>query len=200
VTDVSCSAARDLGPRDAIIAAGHRLVGNKQSNFTIVELSAEAGIALQTFYRYFRGKDHLLVALIADQICAHTDRLRVSLAETPDPVERLRECIRATVAPAHSSERARARLVATEHWRLHAIIPEELAGATKPFVDLIAEQLQAGFESGQLRPRDVEQDAWLVTRTVMSTVHHYVFTPDAPGEDISEALCEFCVTAVGGGG
>ena len=200
MTDVSSSAARDLGPRDAIIAAGHRLVGNKQSNFTIVELSAEAGIALQTFYRYFRGKDHLLVALIADQICAHTDRLRVSLAETPDPVERLRECIRATVAPAHSSERARARLVAAEHWRLHAIIPEELAAATKPFVDLIAEQLQAGCESGQLRPRDVEQDAWLVTRTVMSTVHHYVFTPEAPGEDVSEALCEFCVTAVGVGG
>ena len=67
-SEVSEATVRVEGPGAAILAAGHRLVGAKGADFTIVELCREADVALQTFYRYFGSKDQLLVALIGDQI------------------------------------------------------------------------------------------------------------------------------------
>lgn len=181
------------------MAAGHRLVSRKGADFKIVELCSEANVALQTFYRYFGSKDQLLVALIGDQIREHTDRLRDAIAGEEDPVERLRLCLRSTFGPLQSEqERASARFTATQHWRLHPLLPEQLLDATQPFTDLVAAQIEAGTERGSLHPRNVGLDAWLITRTVMSAIHQCVFLPSDLTATIADDVIEFCITAVGG--
>ena len=62
--------SRDRGVEQAksIVAAARRLVETKGPNFTTQELIKEAGIALQTFYRYFPAKDYLLLPVIEDVI------------------------------------------------------------------------------------------------------------------------------------
>ena len=62
--------SRDRSVKQAmvLVAAGRRLVFEKGHAFTINELVKEAGVALQTFYRYFSGKDELLLAVLEDLV------------------------------------------------------------------------------------------------------------------------------------
>ena len=48
-----------------MLDAARRLIGDK-GDFTTQDLVSEAGVALQTFYRYFASKDELLLAVIGD--------------------------------------------------------------------------------------------------------------------------------------
>ncbi|WP_138985403.1 helix-turn-helix domain-containing protein, partial [Mycobacterium avium] len=45
-----------------MLDAALRLIREKGDSFTTQELVKEAGVALQTFYRYFATKDELLLA------------------------------------------------------------------------------------------------------------------------------------------
>jgi TetR/AcrR family transcriptional regulator len=46
--------------QQGIIDAARRLIIAQGSSFTTQDLIKEAGVALQTFYRHFAGKDQLL--------------------------------------------------------------------------------------------------------------------------------------------
>ena len=50
----------------SMLDAARRLIAVKGDEFTTQDLVKEAGVALQTFYRYFAGKDELILAVIAD--------------------------------------------------------------------------------------------------------------------------------------
>jgi AcrR family transcriptional regulator len=65
---VQRSRTRGVEQARSIVQAARRLIEVKGPAFTTHELVREAGIALQTFYRYFPGKDHLLLAVIEDII------------------------------------------------------------------------------------------------------------------------------------
>ena len=56
-----------------MLDAARRLIGEKD-DFTTQELVAEAGVALQTFYRYFASKDELLLAVIGDAMTEACER------------------------------------------------------------------------------------------------------------------------------
>ena len=62
----------------------------RKGDFTTQELVKEAGVALQTFYRYFESKDQLLVAVLEDLIGSQTRAREAQAAEISDPVARLR--------------------------------------------------------------------------------------------------------------
>ncbi|ONH25663.1 TetR family transcriptional regulator [Pseudofrankia asymbiotica] len=73
-----------------IVQAARRLVDEKGDQFTTQELAREAGVALQTFYRHFPGKDQLLVAVIEDMIAENAERYAAAASHLDDPVARLR--------------------------------------------------------------------------------------------------------------
>lgn len=187
-------------PAASVLGAGHRLAAVKGADFTIHELVDEAGISLQTFYRYFGGKDQLLVALIADQISEHCRRLTELSVGITDPVERFLLFVRSTVQPlADDAARARARFIATETWRLHQLLPERMAIALQPFADLVRVEIEAASAAGSLAPRNADSDAWLVTKTAMGAFHHWLFLPDDPVvRNLADDVCAFCLAAVGG--
>ncbi len=74
----------------AILDAAHRLVETKGDAFTTQELAKEAGVALQTFYRYFSSKDELLLAVIGDGLDDACRRWSVTAETLAGPLERLR--------------------------------------------------------------------------------------------------------------
>jgi AcrR family transcriptional regulator len=189
------------GPAAAVLAAGHRLVGAKGTGFTTHELVKEAGVALQTFYRYFGGKDQLLLALIADLIRDHCAVLGQQAQAVADPVARLELYIRSSLRPMRTpAEITGAQFITSEQWRLHQLFPAEVAVATQPFTDLVRSELEAGAAAGVLRPRDPERDASLVTKVVMGASHDAAFRPDDPlVATIADDVCGFCLAAVGAG-
>jgi TetR/AcrR family transcriptional regulator len=181
-----------------MLDAAGRLIREKGDSFTTQELAKEAGVALQTFYRYFPSKDELLLAVIADSMIDACDRWAAAAQQLADPVARLRFYITAVsdVLDAEVGEGGTAKFMVSTHWRLHRIFPDELAAAEKPFVDLLFGEIKAGVEAGLLAPADPEWGAWFIAELVRSVFHYHAYAPLAA--DATDRLWEFCLTALGG--
>jgi AcrR family transcriptional regulator len=158
----------------------------------------EAGVALQTFYRYFGGKDQLLLTLFADLIRDHCARLVAGVAGIDDPVTRLDSHIVTSVRPMDRPAMSGAQFVTAEHWRLTQLFPDDMAAAIRPFTHLVQTELVAGRAAGVMRPRHPGRDARLITTTVMSAFHDCAFRPDDPHvATLAEDVSAFCLAAVG---
>lgn len=185
-----------------MLDAARDLIDTKGDEFTTQELAAAAGVALQTFYRYFASKDELLLAVIGDAMIESCQRMSEVAQALPDPLARLRFYITATLDRLDdgSSSAATSKFIVATRWRLHRQFPEELAEAEKPFVDLLRTEVTSSVEAGLLYPSDPEWDAWFITELVRSVYHFYSFAPRSPG-DLDRAkvqLWSFCLTALGG--
>lgn len=185
-----------------LLDAARRLIATKGDEFTTQELAAEAGVALQTFYRYFASKDELLLAVIGDAMAEACERWTEAAAALPDPLARLRYYLLATLERLEGEGRdaASVRFVVAAHWRLHRNFPRELAEAEKPFVELLRAEVRAATEAGQLNPSDADWDAWLVSELVRSVYHYYAFAPHEDDELVAakERMWQFCLSALGG--
>jgi len=190
----------DAGPRAKILAAGRLLIATNGADFTTQAVIRQAGVALQTFYRYFKSKDQLLLTLIGELIREHCVVLVTKARSLKDPTERLETYVRTTLSPIHIPDQlAGARFITAEHWRLHQTFPAEVWAATQPFSDLIRAELEAGSAAGTLAPRNPERDAWLMTKTIIGAYHHCAFQPDDPAiATIDDDVWYFCLAAAGG--
>ncbi|HVQ51602.1 MAG TPA: helix-turn-helix domain-containing protein [Mycobacterium sp.] len=185
-----------------MLDAARALIDAKGDEFTTQELAAEAGVALQTFYRYFASKDELLLAVIGDAMVDACERWAQAAAELPDSLARLRYYLMSTLErlSGDSHNAAMSRFVVSTRWRLHRQFPKELAEAEKPFVDLVRGEVNAAIEAGLLNPPDPEWDSWFLVELVRSVYHYYAFAEhdDDELELVKERLWRFCLTALGG--
>ncbi|MEV4238398.1 MULTISPECIES: TetR/AcrR family transcriptional regulator [unclassified Nocardia] len=195
------SKARSREQTQSIVAAARRLLQTEGATLTTQELSKEAGIALQTFYRHFAGKDQLLLAVFEDVVSERAGEVEAAARELPDPVARLRfylfEILRSLRGDGGGITGA--RFITAEHWRLYQLFPVEIAEANRPFVDLVEQELRAAAAAGLLRPADPSTDAWLALQLVTAVFHHYAFAPAPTSvDDVAEQVWAFCLTAFGG--
>ncbi len=198
---VQRSRVRSVQRAHQIVQAARRLVATKGSNFTTQDLVKEAGIAVQTFYKHFTGKDQVLLAVIEDLVVDTCTDLKQRARELPDPVQRLRFYVTSVVrgVGAHSQGDPGPRFITTEHWRLHRLHPEELAQATRPFTELLLPDIRAAIQAGLLAPPDPQYDAWLVNQLVIAVLHHYEYaSADESADQIADRLWRFCYGALGG--
>jgi TetR/AcrR family transcriptional regulator len=182
----------------SMLDAALRLIREKGDSFTTQELVKEAGVALQTFYRYFASKDELLLAVIADAMTDACARWEAAASELPDPIARLRFYITTIVEDLDREvgEGGTARFVVSTHWRLHRVFPNELAEAEKPLADLLLIEINAATKAGLLRPSNPEWDAWFIVELVRAVYFYYAYAPRE--KDAHERLWEFCLAALGG--
>jgi AcrR family transcriptional regulator len=193
---VQRSRDRSVEQAASIVAAALRLIEAKGPSFTTQELIKEAGIALQTFYRYFAGKDALLLAVIEDVIEGSCTAFREQAGALADPVERLRFYVTTTVE-ALDAPSGGPSFITSEHFRLQTLYPAEVSQATQPFTDLLVEEIREAMAEDLLHPRDPEYAAWLITQLTMAVFHHYDCAGlDEPTDRIAEKLWEFCFAAL----
>jgi AcrR family transcriptional regulator len=198
---VQRSRVRSVQRAHQIVQAARRLAATKGAGFTTQDLVKEAGIAVQTFYTHFSGKDQVLLAVIEDMVLDRCTELKQRGRQLPDPVDRLRFYITSIVTSvgAQAEGDPGPRFITTEHWRLHRLHPDELAHATRPFTDLLLPEIHAAMQAGLLAPPDPQYDAWLVNQLVIAVFHHYEYaTADEPAEQIADRLWRFCYGALGG--
>lgn len=185
-----------------MLDAARRLITTKADEFTTQELAAEAGVALQTFYRYFASKDELLLAVIGDAMTDACKRWAEAGAELPDPLARLRYFLTSTLdlLDGDDNRAATARFVVSTRWRLHRNYAKELAEAEQPFVDMLRGEVIAAIDAGLLKPSDPQWDPWFLAELTRSVFHFYAFAehPDGELEVVKERLWQFCLTALGG--
>jgi AcrR family transcriptional regulator len=197
LSSVQRSRLRTLTQARLMLDAALRLLRVKGDEFTIQELAKEAGVALQTFYRYFGGKDELLLAVISNAMGEACERWAEEARELPDPLARIRFYITSALAEREGQTDAMARFVVSSHWRLHRIFPDELSEAQRPFVDLFLTEINAAVDAGSLHPANPEWSAWFVAELARSVFYHYACV-STPGDDVQEQLWQFCLMALGG--
>ncbi|WP_245718175.1 TetR/AcrR family transcriptional regulator [Nocardia miyunensis] len=196
---VQRSRARSMAQAETIVAAAQRLILTVGSSFTTQDLAKEAGIALQTFYRHFAGKDQLLLAVFENIVGEWTIEIERAARGLPDPIARLRFYIVSALDTLRGDVGDGPRFVTAEHWRLYQLFPDEIAHANQSVADLIERELRAAEAAGLIRPRDAATDSWLAMKLVMAVFHHCAFAskPDTI-DDVAEYLWSFCLAAFGG--
>ena len=197
---VQRSRTRSARQQKAIIDAARRLIDANGAAFTTQDLIKEAGIAIQTFYRHFAGKDEFLLALLETLVAEQVVLLEEQARSIPDPIARLHFYITFPLRLLNTVEgNPSPRFTTAEHWRLQQIFPDEVAQADQPFADLLERELRLAQGEGLLRPSDAARDAWFAMHVVMSVYHRYAFaTAREPIEDIAEQLWMFCLDGFGG--
>ncbi|MFW0787065.1 helix-turn-helix domain-containing protein [Gordonia sp. CPCC 206044] len=192
------SRSRVVNQVQVLVDAAHRLIAVKGDAFTTQDLAKEAGIALQTFYRYFASKDELILAVIADAMKSSCERWTAAAADITDPLERVRFFIVAPLQGLNQGPQrgAQAQFMVSTHWRLHRIFPEELAKAEQPLVDLMTSEIQAAVDAGALTTARPADDAWFTTELVRSVFHYYAYAPGRV-DDVEDRLWRYCRSALG---
>jgi TetR/AcrR family transcriptional regulator len=195
---VQRSRTRGVEQAKAIVAAARRLIDTKGPTFTTQELVKEAGIALQTFYRYFPGKDQLMLAVLEDMVEEGAESYRARARKISDPVARLRFYVH-TVLDSLEGTAKGASFVTSEHFRLQTLYPDDVSRATRPFRELVLEDIKKGCEAGELNTPDPVYAAWLMEQLVRSVYHHYDCAGlDEPIQRIRDRVWAFCLAALGG--
>ncbi|MGE0878712.1 MAG: TetR/AcrR family transcriptional regulator [Acidimicrobiia bacterium] len=184
-------------PGEDIVAAARRLLDEAGENFTIQQLVDEAGIALQTFYRYFPGKDQLMLAVLGEMVAEACAAMALGAAAYTDPIERLEFLVTAPLRGLNRAGVPRGRLITREHFRLLQIFPDGVRAATKPFSDLVVAVLEDAQRQSKLTPIDIERDAWAINRLVMTTYHQEAFSDLDGLDEVNDHLWRFCAAAVG---
>ena len=193
------SRARSIEQAKSMVDAARRLIAQKGERFTTQELVKEAGVALQTFYRHFEGKDQLLLAVMEDTIAEGAAEFEVAARHLRDPLARLHFYVEAALEPVHVGDHIGPRFITSEHWRLHQLFPTEMAYATKPVTDLFLREITEAQADGLIHPADPERAAWLMTKLIMASYHHYAFATDDEGAaTITDDVWAFCLAALGG--
>ncbi len=152
---------------ELLVAAARLMERNGSEAVSMQAVAREAGVSVGLIYRYFSGKDDLLMAVIVDVLDALAAQVPPAVAAAgDDPVRGLAAAFRAycTVIDEHRhaavlTYRETKHLDADGRSRLKAL---ELS-TSEPLRRLIAE----GVECGAFRPVDVE----LVSYNMLLTAH-----------------------------
>lgn len=158
----------------------------------VADIIAEAGSSNHAFYRYFGGKDDVILAVMDRGIAILRSYIDHQVAKETDPAGRARRWITAVLAQADDPQLAResravGRLVAT-------IQPHRVADADSFRATLVAPLVDALLAAGVPDPETAADAAYDVAYGALSR-HVEDLTPVRRAE--RERLVEFCLKGAG---
>ena len=155
----------------------------------VSDIVAEAGSSNKAFYRYFAGKDELILAVMERGVGIVVSYLQHQMAKEPQPQDKIARWIEGTlaqVAEPHliSKSRAAAGQMSAD-WRA---VDQEMM---RPLRDLLVEPVAA------LGSNDVERDVEAVFCCTAATMRRYVGSASRPGPDDIAHVVRFCLSGLG---
>ncbi|OBH24798.1 TetR family transcriptional regulator [Mycobacterium sp. E342] len=157
----------------------------------VSDIVAEAGTSNKAFYRYFAGKDDLILAVMERGVGIVVSYLEHQMAKETEPRERVARWIEGTlaqVADPHLISMSRAaagQMSPRTNW---PTVDQEMM---RPLRDLLVEPVAA------LGSSDVERDVEVVFSCTAATMRRYVGSADRPGSDDIAHLVGFCLRGLG---
>jgi AcrR family transcriptional regulator len=157
------------------------------------DILAETGLSTQAFYRYFRSKDELMLALLDEgrrRLVATLVR-RMQRAARPD--EQVQAWIEGVLAQAAEPAAGRTRPWLASERRLSELFPDEQQAS----VDTLVRLLEDPISTLQGRPDDARGGAVLVYRVTFATLQVHLDGGSRPGAQETGALVAFCLRGLG---
>ncbi|WP_309120728.1 TetR/AcrR family transcriptional regulator [Paenibacillus sp.] len=116
----------------------------------VSKIAKAAGVADGTIYLYFKGKEHILIALFREKLGELVGKFRESLDENADPFDSLRK-----LCEIHYGELEQdvdfAVVTQLELRQSSLELRREIGDSFKPYIVLIEDILRRGVESGAFR-------------------------------------------------
>jgi AcrR family transcriptional regulator len=155
----------------------------------VSDIVAEAGSSNKAFYRYFAGRDELILAVMERGVGIVVSYLQHQMAKEPQPRDKIARWIEGTlaqVAEPHliSKSRAAAGQMSAD-WRA---VDQEMM---RPLRDLLVEPVAA------LGSNDIERDVEAVFCCTAATMRRYVGSAVRPGPDDIAHVVRFCLNGLG---
>jgi AcrR family transcriptional regulator len=163
------------------------------ASFTVQQVVQRSGQSLKGFYRYFAGKDGLLLALIEEDTRIGAQVLGEWVDHHDEPVERLRAFVSGLLGFLALGEASYVAMLLREQRRLEQLDPAAMAMALAPFTDLLTALLTEAGAAGRVRVGDWSRDASTIFNLVLLQLHH--LGPGADRETAEAAatyLWSFC--------
>jgi AcrR family transcriptional regulator len=147
----------------------------------VSDIVREAGLSNQAFYRHFRGKDELLVAVLADGQRQLVETLDARMHAVPPGTDRVRAWVEVVMAQARRpAAAANTRPFAINGLRLADRYPHEWSASRD---ELLAPLRVALADAG-----GDPDDASLVYQLVMGTMQHALVRRETPTDDDVERV------------
>lgn len=174
------SIERTLAPRraryaremDVLIGAALRVMRRKgYAAATVVDVLAEAQLSTRAFYRHFRSKDELFLAVFEKEAMASRERMRGRLEAAPRPLEKLGAWIDEMLTLAYEPRRARrTKTFFCEAAALRAVFPAEFSAIYAELAKALVPILEQGRAEGVFPLAEPEADAALLCAVTWSVV------------------------------
>lgn len=157
----------------------------------VSDIVAEAGSSNKAFYRYFAGKDDLILAVMERGVAIVDSYLRHQMAKESKPRDKVARWIEGTLAQVadprlmSQSRAAAGQMSAATNWRT---VDQDMM---RPLRDLLVEPVT------ELGSTDVERDVEAVFCCTAATMRRYMGSADRPGPDDVAHLVRFCLNGLG---
>ena len=180
--------------RRILDAAGRCIVRRGNTQFRVGEVADEAGVSRSTVYRYFPGRDDVLLGLLLMRIDNALGELVRSLPAPDDPVRSVPEMVLARVESVDGNPLNEALFAAES-----TAVATALEKGSEPIVEMLLRHYEpllnrwrlAGRLYDDLDPRSIVQ--WLHTATLFLLAPSWRYRPAA---DKREFVEQFVVRAL----
>lgn len=161
------------------------------------DILAQTGLSTQGFYRLFRSKDELLLALLDDGRRRLVDHLARRMAGAPSPTGRIRAWIEGVLAQASTPRAAeRTRPFLANEDRLSELFPDEQRESVDLLVALLVDELVELAPAGT-PAAVVRRDAEAIYRLVFGILHAHLIAWTRPSPSTIAHTVSFCLNGAG---
>jgi AcrR family transcriptional regulator len=160
----------------------------------VQQVVSRSGQSLKSFYRYFDGKDALLLALIEEDCGIGTLFLTEMIGGEHEPVDRVRAWVHAVFELMASGQQGYVSVLVREYRRLAESRPDETAIAVQPLLQLLVDDLTLAMADGDVRDGDPVRDAHTIFNMVLLNIHELLLAgrPEHQVEETAEYVWSFC--------
>jgi AcrR family transcriptional regulator len=204
----SRSLERSLAPQraryarevDGLMGAALRVLRRKgYAAATVADVLAQARLSTRAFYRHFRSKDELFLAVFEHDSRESSARMLERLAAVPEPLERLAAWVDEVLSLAYEPRRARrTRTFVHEAAVLRADHPAEFVSLAQAVQEPLLRILEQGRAAGAFPAAEPEVDTASIRAVTWSLVEARFAGGGAPDAAAARAqVLRFCLPALG---
>jgi AcrR family transcriptional regulator len=161
------------------------------------DILGHAGLSTQGFYRYFRSKDELMLALLDDGRRRLVEYLAHRMEAAVTPRQAVRAWVEGVLAQAANPRAAsRTRPFAVNQDRLSELFPDEQRESINLLVYQLSDAL-TGEPSPAPEHRPTQADAEAIYRLVFAMLHDHLIQRTRPSASEIEHSVQFCLRGSG---
>ncbi len=187
---------------EGLVGAALRVLRRKgYARATVADVLREARLSSRAFYRHFRSKDELFLAVFERDSRESGRRMQERLDALPDPPARLAGWVDELLSLGYDPRRARrTRLLAEEAAGLRAAHPREFLAISEAVYAPLVRILAAAREAGQLPGARPDEDARSIHAVAWSLVEARLGGAGPPDAEAARAhVLRFCLPALRAG-